>query len=175
MGYLFWLKEKIRRIGGCKGRLSRVYLTQISTLSDIGPIRYRTYQISNLSDTEPIRSTLAIQTLKWPPTSPSALPRSSPPHSSPWPPAPPSAPPLAPSPPPSSRWQLTPPCHWQHKKTTSVPSLPPSPGWPPTPPNAPCGEFGNIKGPPQSSLLSASNTPSMQCDDSVWSRPVSPH
>jgi hypothetical protein len=27
VGYLFILKEKIRRIGGCKGRLSRVYLT----------------------------------------------------------------------------------------------------------------------------------------------------
>jgi hypothetical protein len=29
VGYLFILKEKIRRIGGCKGRLSRVYLTPL--------------------------------------------------------------------------------------------------------------------------------------------------
>jgi hypothetical protein len=33
VGYLFRLKEKIRRIGGCKGRLSRVYLTSPVSLA----------------------------------------------------------------------------------------------------------------------------------------------
>jgi hypothetical protein len=33
VGYLFILKEKIRRIGGCKGRLSRVYLTGLKMKS----------------------------------------------------------------------------------------------------------------------------------------------
>jgi hypothetical protein len=32
VGYLFILKEKIRRIGGCKGRLSRVYLTVVQNI-----------------------------------------------------------------------------------------------------------------------------------------------
>ncbi len=39
MGYLFRLKEKIRRIGGCKGRSPRVYLTGRSQIFPSLPLQ----------------------------------------------------------------------------------------------------------------------------------------